>query len=79
MMNPSSLRFARWLDHFDLALHVGVHLVWIAAGITLLWATLAFPDATAALSARLDAEYRATLAADRVRLRAEFRCSGDAQ
>lgn len=79
MMNPSSLRFARLRDHFDFALHVGVHLVWIAAGLTLLWATLAFPDATAALSARLDAEYRATLAADRERLRAEFHCEGAAQ
>lgn len=76
---PSSLRFARLRDHFDFALHIGVHLVWIVAGVVLAWASAGLPSATAELVARVDAEYRATLAADRERLRAEFRCSGDVQ
>ncbi|WP_347279932.1 hypothetical protein, partial [Plasticicumulans sp.] len=72
----TSSRLAPALDRLDRLLLIGVHAAWLVAGVFLIWATAAVPDATAALAARLDVEYRATLAADREQLRAQFRCTG---
>lgn len=67
-------RLFRALCWFDDLLRIAVHVVWIVAGIVVVWATFELPAATAELAARLHVEYRATLAADRERLRAEFAC-----
>lgn len=75
----TSSRLAPALDRLDRLLLIVVHAAWLVAGVVLAWASIGLPSATAELVARVDAEYRATLAADRDRLRAEFRCSGDVQ
>lgn len=74
--SPSSRheRMFRAFCLLDDVLRFAVHVVWIVAGIVVAWATFELPAATAELAARLDVEYRATLAADRERLRAEFAC-----
>lgn len=56
-----------------------VFVVWLAAGIVSAFAAWQIPADTARIASRLDAEYRATLAADRARLQAEFGCSQEPQ
>lgn len=72
------MAFVRASD-FDDWLRRLVFFVWLLAG---LWANVAawqIPAGAARIAARLDADYHATLAADRARLQAEFGCSQESQ